>query len=283
MKCGLKTHTVLIYCAAMPLPGVKEPSRIGKLSRLWGRALLDVIYPRACRVCDQPLPADDQPPDLEEWLCEACRASLVRVEPPFCSACGEPFDGAITGPFRCMNCADRKFAFEFAVAGFKAEGAVREMIHLFKYGRDQSLRGVLGAMLRRALDDPRLADEPLGEWLLVPVPLHRAKEADRGFNQSRELCLALTERTGIATVDCLSRVRDTSSQASLHRHERLKNLRKAFAMRRGLFQKPPDVSGARILLVDDVLTTGATTHECARVLKRDGRVEKVVVITVARG
>jgi predicted amidophosphoribosyltransferase len=78
-------------------------------------------------------------------------------------------------------------------------------------------------------------------------------------------------------------VRDTGSQASLHRNERLKNLSKAFAMRRPRFGKAPDVKGAKVLLVDDVLTTGATTHECARVLRKDGGVEKVVVITVARG
>ena len=179
--------------------------------------------------------------------------------------------------------SDRKFAFEYAVAGYRAEGVAREMIHQFKYGRDLSLRSVLGGMLRRALDDSRLAAESLSEWVLVPVPLHRAKQGDRGFNQSLELCLELTKRTGIATADCLQRIRSTESQASLHRSERLKNLSKAFSMRRRLFGKAPEVKGAKVLLVDDVLTTGATTHECAKILKRDGGAEKVVVITVARG
>lgn len=242
-----------------------------------------MIYPRACRACDQALPSDHAGAGLQEWLCAACLGELPRLEAPFCKVCGEAYDGAISGEFRCMNCADRKFAFEYAVSGFRVEGAAREMIHQFKYGRDLSLRGVLGGMLRRALDDPRFAAEPLPGWILVPVPLHRAKEADRGFNQSRELCQELTKHSGIPTVDCLSRVRDTGSQASLHRNERLKNLSKAFAMRRRRFRKAPDVRGAKVLLVDDVLTTGATTHECARVLRRDGGVEKVVVITVARG
>ena len=272
-----------IYTGGMPLPPAHEPSRLAKLLGPWHRVLLDVIYPRACRVCDQALAADSPGASLEEWLCPSCHGELQRLEPPFCKVCGEAYDGAITGEFRCSNCADRKFAFEFAVAGFRAEGAVRELIHQFKYGRDLSLRAVLGLLLRQALEDPRLESEELAEWVLVPVPLHRTKEADRGFNQSRELCQQLARHTGIPTVDCLARVRDTGSQASLHRNERLKNLKKAFAMRRSLFRKSPDVKGAKVLLVDDVLTTGSTTHECARVLKRDGGVEKVVVITVARG
>ena len=245
--------------------------------------MLDVIYPRACRACDEALPVEREEGSLREWLCQKCLGELPRVEPPFCKVCGEGYDGAITNEFRCLNCGDRKFAFEYAVAGFRAEGVAREMIHQFKYGRDLSLRGVLGGMLRRALDDPRLAAESLTGWILVPVPLHRTKRGERGFNQSLELCTELTRHSGIATVDCLKRVRDTGSQASLHRNERLKNLSKAFSMRRGWLGGGPDVKGAKVLLVDDVLTTGATTHECARVLKQDGGVEKVVVITVARG
>lgn len=269
----------------MQSPPATEPARIASAARLCGHGILDVLYPRACRACDVALSTaiDRDAGSLQEWLCPECLGDLPRQEPPFCKVCGESYDGAISGDFRCMNCADRKLAFEFAVACFKAEAVARELIHQFKYGHDLSMRSVLGGMLRRALDDPRLASEPLTDWVLVPVPLHRAKQADRGFNQSLELCEELTKRTGIVTVDCLKRVRDTGSQASLHRNERLKNLSKAFAMRSRGFGKMPSLKGAKVLLVDDVLTTGATTHECARVLKRDGGVEKVVVITVARG
>lgn len=267
----------------MPSPdlGANSP-RISRFFKNWGGALLDLIYPRACRVCDEAM-LPEHSSGLDEWLCAKCRGELTRIEAPFCKACGEPYDGAITDEFRCMNCADRKFAFEFAIAGYKAEGSVREMIHQFKYGRDQSLRSTLATLLQQALDDSRFATESLGEWILVPVPLYRGKQAERGFNQSLELCQALSKRTGIQTIDCLARIRDTGSQAFLHRNERLKNLSKAFAMRRSLFRGPADVKGAKVLLVDDVLTTGSTTHECACVLKRDGGVEKVVVITVARG
>lgn len=249
--------------------------------KTWGRALLDVIYPRSCRVCDTPLPAEREESDLGEWLCEACADLLPRLKPPFCSMCGEAFDGAITDEFRCDNCTGRRFAFDFATSAFRATGPVRELVHQFKYTGDLSLRSLLGRLLADALNDPRLASENLRDWLLVPVPLHRTKEADREFNQSHELCLVLGAHAGLATADVLRRVRRTDTQAGLHRTERLKNLRNAFALRSGT--PPEQLAGAKVLLVDDVLTTGATTHECARVLKRDGGVEKVVVITLARG
>ena len=97
-------------------------------------------------------------------------------------------------PFRCDNCADRKLHFDFAIAGYRAEGEVRELIHRFKYGRDITLRAPLSRMLGRALDDPRLQAEDLRSWMLVPVPLHRTREREREFNQSHELCLQLSAR-----------------------------------------------------------------------------------------
>jgi ComF family protein len=106
----------------------------------------------------------------------------------------------------------------------------------------------------------------------------------RGFNQSWEICQRLSQMTGIPSAEVLRRTRHTGPQASLHRRQRLENLRGVFAMKRQLpWIKQSQLKGRRILLVDDVLTTGATAHECARVLKRDAGVEKVVVITVARG
>lgn len=244
---------------------------------------LDILYPQACRACKiaiQPKRAEDP---LSAWLCDACRKDLSPLIPPFCDNCGEPFEGAITETFTCMNCSGRRYAFDFAISRYRAEGTLRELIHSFKYGRDLALRGLLAELLQEVLDDSRLAGEALGEWLIVPVPLHRSRLRFRGFNQSAEIGRALSRLTGIPTTEALARVRRTDSQASLHRAERLENLRRAFALRRPWFGEPLDLKKRRILLVDDVLTTGATTHECAKVLKRDGGAEKVVVITVARG
>jgi ComF family protein len=122
----------------------------------------------------------------------------------------------------------------------------------------------------------------------VPVPLHPEREADREFNQSWELCVRLGQFTGIPAAQVLERILPTVKQANLNRRQRQENLRGAFRLRpprwwHWYLPRPPDLHGRKILLVDDVLTTGSTTSECARVLKKDGGAEKVVVITVARG
>ncbi len=160
---------------------------------------------------------------------------------------------------------------------------MRELVHRFKYNRDLSLRDVLGLMLERVLSDPRLAAEDLAAWTLVPVPLHRLRQREREFNQSWELCRVLAKSTGIAMMDAMQRVLPTDKQAELSRSQRLKNLRNAFAMKPVPEGKDLPLRGKQVLLVDDVFTTGATTDACARVLRRQGKVEKVVVITVARG
>jgi len=257
--------------------------RISSVIAPWARTMLDIVYPRACKICDRPLSNQESPDRLPHWICTACVPALTKLEPPFCKTCGEAFDGAGEGELRCSNCADRKFAFEFAIAGYRAEDDVRELVHRFKYGRDLVLRAPLGCMLQHALSDPRLATQDLARWLLVPVPLHPRRQREREFNQSWELCRELAKRTGIPAVEAMKRTRFTEKQAQLTRAQRLENLRGAFAMRRRYVWENSPLRGAKVLLVDDVFTTGATTHECARILKREGKVEKVVVISVARG
>lgn len=251
-------------------------SRLGNRFAPWLHALLNLLYPRTCRVCDVPL-AD------RDWFCRSCEQAFPTLDPPFCQVCGEPYDGPMDRPFRCDNCADRKLHFDFAIAGYRAEGEVRELIHRFKYGCDITLRAPLSRMLCRALDDPRLQAEDLRAWTLVPVPLHRTREREREFNQSHELCLQLAHLTGMSVQPVMKRLRPTDKQARLTRAQRLENLRGAFSLRRGFQGKASPLAGAKVLLVDDVFTTGATTDECARILRREAKVQKVVVIAVARG
>jgi len=259
--------------------GVRRPAGGPGWWRGCGTALLDLLYTRRCEACDAFLESGRE--RERRWLCDGCHEGLARIEPPYCQVCGEAYDGAMTGTFRCGNCAELTMHFEFAVAGFKAEGAVRELVHRFKYQRALHLRGLLGTMLERALEDPRLAQNGAG-WVLVPVPLHHARQREREYNQARELCRVLGRSCGSPVVDALARLRPTTPQASLSRRQRIENLRGAFAVRRRVL-KAGGLAGKKVLLVDDVLTTGSTTSECARVLRREAGVEKVVVITVARG
>lgn len=249
----------------------------------WMRTLIDVILPRSCRVCDAPLEGHEPPELLSHWLCPGCRGGLSPVEAPFCQKCGEVFDGAADSIFQCTNCAGQKFAFEFAIAGFQTSGSTLDLIHRFKYGSDLTLRAPLERMLERALRDPRLASLDPERWRLVPVPLHPLRERERRFNQSRELCRELSQRQGLTLVDAMKRTRSTPKQALLTRHQRLENLRGAFAVKDRFAREDSELRGRAVLLVDDVFTTGATTNECAKVLRRDAGVQKVVVISVARG
>ena len=240
-------------------------------------AFMDVLYPRLCCVCQVPM-ADG----ASGWFCKVCEDALPLVEPPCCKVCGEVYDGAFTNEFRCANCSGRRLEFEFAVAACRAEEAVRELIHQFKYERRLQLRGALAALMLRTLEEPRLARENLADWLLVPVPLHRSRELDREFNQSWELCLRLSQLTGIPAVKALVRIRPTDAQAGLDRDERLRNLRGAFALPKPRPWRPQiNLQGRRILLVDDVFTTGATLEACARALKKAGAAQ-VHAVTLAR-
>jgi ComF family protein len=247
-------------------------------------ALGQLLFPTTCRVCDVPLQHGVAEGALGRFLCSDCAADLPSVEPPYCSICGAMYAGAITGAFRCDNCADRKFAFDYAISSYCAAGKVMALIHRYKYNRDLSLRDLLAQMLGQVLaEDARLAAEDLTTWTLVPVPLHRLRQREREFNQSWELCRMLAKTTGIPALNAMQRVLATGHQASLTRKQRLENLRNAFAMKPMPAAATSPLAGARVLLVDDVFTTGATTDACARVLRRQGQVEKVVVITVARG
>lgn len=242
-------------------------------------ALLNLVYPPRCEGCDAP--TGHHRTGEARWLCDSCLGSIISVEPPFCDVCGEPYDGAITSHFHCSNCSDTKLDFDFAIASVRAEGVTRELIHRFKYQRQMHLRGVLGVLLKKTLEDPRI--QPWSKQaLLVPIPLFHARQREREYNQAWELCREVSKSTAIPALQVLRRTRATTPQASLSRNQRRENLRHAFAMIPGL-QRRSALRGRTVLLVDDVLTTGTTANECARILKRTAGVEKVVVITVARG
>ena len=219
-------------------------------------AAVSLLYPATCTICGGSVRGG-------EYLCNVCEAKAARIIAPFCEKCSEPFEGAITSAFTCANCAHRTFHFEAAVAAYRGRGVVRHIIHEFKYGRQIHLRHLVARWLRAALDDERLHGNHFD--VLVPVPLHPARQRERGFNQARLLSELLSAQISIPSKLHLERIRYTTTQTALDRSERMENLHNAFRLR-----KNADVRGLRVLLIDDVLTTGSTLNECARVLKRAG-------------
>lgn len=247
----------------------------GEYRRGWWDGMLDLVYPGICHRCGDGVAGDRS-------LCDGCRDSLPSLREPFCRVCGEEFEGRIEGAFECPNCRDLEFAFEFARPAFANHPVLLGMIHDLKYARRIEIAAELGRLAGRAFaEDPRLAEALEGGWPLVPVPLHRRRRLWRYFNQAEEIARALGLATGLPLCRALLRTVSTGSQTRLSRAQRLKNLKGAFALSREgrgfAAAKPP---GA--VLVDDVFTTGATTGECARLLRRSG-VQKVVVVTVMRG
>lgn len=235
---------------------------------------LDLVYPTLCPGCSDPLPADHFPA-----LCVPCQGELHPLDAPFCDRCGERFHGAALDRFACPNCEGRDLAFDFARSGYHAHGLIRDFIHRFKYNRQMSLATVLGQLLLRNWEDRRI--ERYDDWVLVPVPLHRARQRVRQFNQAEELCRVVSRETGLPWQRALRRIRPTVAQARLDREDRTANLAGAFALH-PRWEVERTEAETRVLLVDDVFTTGATAHECAKVLKSQENVGKVGVITVAR-
>jgi competence protein ComFC len=230
-------------------------------------AIASLLYPPACVICRASVRAT-------EYLCDQCGAKVVRIVAPFCQKCSEPFEGAITSEFTCANCAHRTIHFDAAVAAYRSRGIVRQIIHDFKYGHQIYLRQPVARWLRAALDDVRLRDCRFD--IIIPVPLHPTRQRERGFNQASLLAELLSEQVSIQSKPALERVRYTTTQTALDRSERMENLHNAFRLRKNM-----DVRGLRVLLIDDVLTTGSTLSECARILKRAGAIS-VHAATAAR-
>src|SRR6266513_501064 len=230
-------------------------------------AAVSLLYPSVCTICGRSVGAG-------EYLCDQCEAKTVRIVAPFCQKCSEPFEGAITSAFTCANCAHRTIYFDAAVAAYRGRGIVRQIIHDFKYGRQIHLRHLVARWLCAAFDDERLRGREFD--IIVPVPLHPTRQRERGFNQASLLAELLTAQISIPCKPLLKRVRYTTTQTALDRAERMENLHNAFRLRRNA-----NVRGLRVLLIDDVLTTGSTLSECARILKRSGAIS-VYAATAAR-
>ena len=206
-------------------------------------------------------------------VCEVC----IREPEPldseyFCISCRTPFANSfpLDSEGRCALCRSGLRSFDAAYSFGAYGGTLRQLIHLLKYRGMQPLASPLGALLLRSLPREEAFD------VIVPVPLHWRRRWKRGFNQAELLASTLTRSTGIPTRNILRRVKATAIQAGLTNSARRRNMIQAFRCGRA-----EEARGKRILLLDDVMTTGSTAAACARVLKSAGAA-RVAVLTVAR-
>ncbi len=238
--------------------------------RGWIEGALSLFYPEVCQCC-----GEERATPAEGFVGAQCREQVQWIRPPFCERCGLPFEGSITTRFECANCQELELHFEQARSAVAARGLVLDVIHRYKYQRALWFEPFLAELLVRAAAPALRA----GTWgSIVPVPLHPLKQSEREFNQAERLARRLSKAAQVPLdTRLLKRVEPTRSQTLLSRAERAANVRRAFALK-----GQPSLAGQNVVLVDDVLTTGATTSACAKVL-RDAGAAQVCVWTVARG
>lgn len=239
----------------MPSAGTPQPlKRLLHVGRSAGLAVTDIIYPRRCAGCRR----------RGTWVCADCASHVVAFQPPVCEGCGVPLSRS-----RC-HCDDMAPSL-VAVRSFGPfEGWLRESILRFKYDEEWGRVDYLGERLAASVSTLSQVDA------LVPVPLHRSRLRERGYNQSALLATSAGELLGLPVIEAAQRLRATSQQARLTGPERARNVDGAFAVAPGC-----DVTGLHLVLVDDVITTGSTINACATALATSGAAS-VSAVTLAR-
>jgi ComF family protein len=230
--------------------------------------LFHLVFPDDCRVCGEPLREVSRIP-----VCARCLESTEPISAEhFCIACRTPFLNRfpLDESGRCALCRLGLAGFDEVYSFGWYQGALRTLIHLFKYSGVRPLARVFGRYLKRALPVDLRFD------VVVPMPLHWRRRWHRGFNQAALLAEEVARRFGVPVSKVVRRSRVTPSQAGLTHARRRANVRGAFKVKRGT-----RLNGLRVLLIDDVLTTGATAAACARELKRAGAAH-VTVLALAR-
>lgn len=230
--------------------------------------LFNFVFPDDCRICEQPLVTVSRIP-----VCNTCLNLPRSLELEFfCRVCRTPFLSAhsLDENDLCSICRDSHQNFDAAYSYGSYDGPLQKLIQLFKYGKVESLAGPLSHFILRSL--------PFGENFdaVMAMPMHWRKKWERGFNQAELLAKPVARRYGVKLSDNLQRARYTKPQAGLDEKQRQQNLKKSFVVRR-----PAEISGKRVLLIDDVLTTGATLRAAAAALKASGAA-RVTALTLAR-
>ena len=231
------------------------------------RIALDAVLPPRCLACDVETSGTGA-------LCADCWSAVDFLAPPHCECCGLPFEFEVAVGSLCGTCARERPSYTRARAVFRYGDVSRALILRFKHGDRTDAAPAFGTWLARAGHDLLTEAD-----LVAPVPLHRFRLFARRFDQSALLAQAIAHESDVAVaVDSLVRTRNTHSQATLSSVQRSRNVKGAFNIRR---QWRNRVVGLKILLVDDVMTTGATVEECSKALLAEGAAS-VDIVTLAR-
>lgn len=226
--------------------------------------VLDLLYPPRCAFCDKDLESAVAP-----LLCDLCRQQLAPPAIPRCPMCGAATPGAPVAS-GCRRCKDRKFEFRGVACLGAYEAELQKAVLRTKSHRQDRLARELTELLWLRTGAEIANGRP---EVVAPMPMHWTRRIRRGTNSSETIAEVLAASLGVPALPLLRRVRRTQRQGSLPRDERFRNVKKAFGMRRGC-----RCAGARVLLVDDIMTTGATCGEAAKVLRQAGAVEIAVAV-----
>ena len=235
--------------------------------------VIDIIYPPRCHICNRFLSAAERYHSSIQ-LCNSCLTNLIPITHPMCTVCGLPFQTSTGSDHLCENCLRKLPWYDFLRSPYLYSGPLMESIQRFKYNMETHLTSSLGHLLSSFAKES-IPDRE--DYVIVPVPLHRRRLRERGFNQSLLLARILASELG-NQLDYLSLIRNryTQAQTGLKKKERRKNVKDAFSV-----IQPSAIKDKEILLVDDVFTTGYTLNECARTLKKAGAAT-VICLTMAR-
>lgn len=222
-------------------------------------AFLDIFYSRSCLHCSSNLNSSH-----ELYLCEDCTKGIPYIGNEHCIRCGTTLGPhTVSTTEGCMTCKGRNLPFSTLTSVTYYEGAMKTLIHKFKYSGQKFLCNPMNTMV---LEQEKVKELVLNIDVIVPVPLHWIKKMRRGFNQAELLARGIQQYSSKpVSVNNLYRAKNTASQTRLSKTQRLVNIRNAFRV-----HDPKSFQGKRILLVDDVLTTGVTASECSKILRQSG-------------
>ncbi len=243
------------------------------------KKLLSNLFPSRCLLCHKTIISQSDNDDHKNIeICPACLSGLPYNEAS-CRRCAVPLVTEVEGRVLCGRCIKKLPAFDYAYSPLHYEDDVIRLVHQFKFSEKITFSRTLGEIMLECWQVKTTksgnVDAPNKPDYLLPVPLHKSRMRQRGFNQSIELSRVMAKKLNIPIeYDAVSRIRSTSAQTGLNSVQRKKNIK-------GAFKVVQKISAKRVLIIDDVMTTGSTVNELARILKKAG-VEQVGVLCLAR-